>query len=236
MRRIWSNFISLAFLVVVGLNSGTCVALQAIDTQVVLQVCQAFSKKAPELMPAVVLPEAAERFVETYGRFSDLLEGCLSATEIKRESNGAEFLIQNTRYVSYWYFSADAGSIRRIDIARYRAVTLADDESWQYIQEPRLDAAVKAGAAATKPARPPARPRPHPKINDAPKPSAAPPEPNIVEFFYATNRKESAGPVALERPPQTEAAAMLSRSYAGATSGDATVSGCLNHQRHRRWD
>src|SRR6266567_5806528 len=133
MRGIWSKLISLAFSIAFGLSSATCAALPAIDTQVVLQVCQAFSKKAPELMPAAVLPEAAERFVKAYGRFSDLLEGCLSATEIRRESNGAGFLLQNIRYVSYWYFYADEGSIKRIDINRYRPVTLADDERWQYI-------------------------------------------------------------------------------------------------------
>ena len=111
MPRIWSSFISLTFLIGVELNSGTCIALPAIDSQVVLQICQAFSKKAPEQMPAVVLPEAAERFVNHYGRFSDLLEGCLSASAISREANGASFLVQNTRYVSYWYFYIDVSAI-----------------------------------------------------------------------------------------------------------------------------
>ena len=190
MPRIWSSFISLTFLIGVELNSGTCIALPAIDSQVVLQICQAFSKKAPEQMPAVVLPEAAERFVNHYGRFSDLLEGCLSASAISREANGAGFLVQNTRYVSYWYFYADEGSIRRIIISRYKPVTLANDERWQWI-EPSAEAPTANAPTANAPAAPGAGPqaptarpvapatRPPPpgsRIDTAPTPSAKPPE------------------------------------------------------------
>ena len=228
MPRIWSSFISLTFLIGVELNSGTCIALPAIDSQVVLQICQAFSKKAPEQMPAVVLPEAAERFVNHYGRFSDLLEGCLSASAISREANGAGFLVQNTRYVSYWYFYADEGSIRRIIISRYKPVTLANDERWQWIEpsaeapsEPKIAAPTARLPPATRPRPvPPAtRPPPGSQIDTAPTPSAKPPAPNTVEFFYATNRKEITEPVAsLEPHPQTDAGSNAIYNSSGWTA------------------
>src|SRR5262249_46464681 len=114
-----------------AMSFGNCVAQPAINAQVVLQICQAFSKKSPEQMPAIVLPEAGKAFVEIYGRFSELLEGCLSAIETSRNSNGMTFFLENTRFDSYWHFSTDETLITKINIDRYRPVTLADDANWQ---------------------------------------------------------------------------------------------------------
>jgi esterase/lipase superfamily enzyme len=180
MPRIWLRLFFIPFLI--GCGSHNCIAQPAIDAQIVLQICQAFSRKSPEQMPAIVTPEAGKGFVETYGRFSELLEGCLSAVESRRYSGGVTFFLQNTRFDSYWHFSTDETSIRRISIGSYRPVTLADDGEWQSpfaVQAPAV--AVAAAALGAEP---------KPKIKDAPKAKAPPPDPNVVEFFYATNRKQ----------------------------------------------
>ena len=179
MPQRWSMYFAL-FLLVFAMNCGSCLAQPAIDKQVVLQICEAFSKRAPEQMPAIVLPVAGKKFIETYSSYSEQLDGCLSAAERKlsRGQTGARFLLQHTRYESYWHLSVDDGSIKEISIEYYRPVTLANDEEWKE----------------------PFRIRPSISIPSAPLIDTDTPsnQPNIVEFFYATNRKESDLPVSLE--------------------------------------
>jgi esterase/lipase superfamily enzyme len=201
MRRIWLKFISLGFFIGFGLNSGSCIAQPAIDAQVALQICQAFLKKSPDLMPSVVLPEAGKSFVERYGKLSETLEGCLSATEgtlieqdRSRASYTVTFLVQHKRYESYWYFHTKERSITWMSISRYRPVTLADDESWEYPFPPAADGSRhRRGNHPAQPA--PATPVPS-SFEAAPT--------NVVEFFYATNRKESPEPAAWEGRLQTQ--------------------------------
>ncbi len=188
MCQIGLHCLSLAFLFGVELNSTRCSAQPAIDAQVVLQICEALSEQSPEKMPRIVLPTAGVSFVEIYGRLANLLEGCLSATETKRNSDGVTFLVQNTRYESNWYFSTDEKSIRSINIDTYRPVTVADDGIWQSPYGVPVSA---AGPGAVVPIGPP-------KTINLPKANASPSEPNTVEFFYATNRVESSDAVILE--------------------------------------
>ncbi|TYO62189.1 alpha/beta fold hydrolase [Bradyrhizobium hipponense] len=166
-----------------GQSSGICRAEPIIDAQVVLQICQAFSNKSLEKMPAIVLPEAAKQFLETYGRLSEKFDGCLSAIETKSwRQAGTIFLLQHTRYESYWRFSADETSIKEISIRHYRPVTLAGDAEWE---EPFRDRPPSTSAGKTT----------HIYIDSPPD------NPNIIEFFYATNRRESDQPVSLEDNP-----------------------------------
>ncbi|MGX9427040.1 MULTISPECIES: alpha/beta hydrolase [Bradyrhizobium] len=176
---VWSFAFAMSF--------GSCLAQPAIDEKIVLQICEAFSNRAADRMPAIVTPEASKKFIETYSSFSERLDGCLSATEAKlrRGETGATFLIQHTRYESYWHFSIDDRSINEISVRHYRPVTLAADEEWE---EPfRI--------------RPPAPRTGTIGFIDIDTPSN---QPNIVEFFYATNRKESDQPVSLERSPRSD--------------------------------
>ncbi|WP_342738119.1 alpha/beta hydrolase [Bradyrhizobium sp. B117] len=228
MRRIWSEFLSFAFFISVGMPSGSCVAQPVIDAEVVLQTCQAFSKKSAENMPAIILPEAGKSFIEIYGRLSGLLEGCLSATETSRNSGGVTFLVQNTRYESVWYFSTDEGSIRRINIERYKPVTLADDELWQSpfaiaaaSQAALGIAGLLAGTAETDSTAPITKGGP-------PKAIAPPSEPYTVEFFYATDRKESSD--AIEFEGRTSAQASDGSTY--SSNGWTAVSGYTGERSH----
>jgi hypothetical protein len=177
MRPIWSTFLTLAFLFGFGLSSGTCIAQPAIDAATVLQICKAFLKPAHEQMPAIVSPEASKKFFEKYSLFPPLeekLDGCLSASETKRDSDAATFLIQNTRYESYWVFDTDEKSIKGISIEQFRPVTLAEDEEWEGPFGPVVSNMF-----------------PENDFSDFSVVPAGPTtDPNIVEFFYATNRKE----------------------------------------------
>lgn len=98
---------------------GSSYAQPIVAERDVLQICEAFSRKAPERMPAIVQPEAAKNFVGRYARFSDRLRGCLSASEREREPNSVTFLIQNTQYESYWKFLTDSNSVQWISIERF---------------------------------------------------------------------------------------------------------------------
>jgi esterase/lipase superfamily enzyme len=177
----------------------------------VLQICEALSEQSPEKMPRIVLPTAGVSFVEIYGRLANLLEGCLSATETKRNSDGVTFLVQNTRYESNWYFSTDEKSIRSINIDTYRPVTVADDGIWQSPYGVPVSA---AGPGAVVPIGPP-------KTINLPKANASPSEPNTVEFFYATNRVESSDAVILEENTPAE----VSGNFVYSSNGWTTVSG-----------
>jgi hypothetical protein len=64
MGRSRSNCFALVFFIGFGLSSNYCVAEPDIDADVVLQVCRAFIKNAPEQMPAIVSPEAAKKFAD----------------------------------------------------------------------------------------------------------------------------------------------------------------------------
>ncbi len=173
MHQRWSTcFGGLALLF--GLSFGHCFAQPALDAGTVLQICEAFSNKAPDQVPAIVLPEAARNFFEKYSRWSEQLHGCLSATEAERQPDRATFLLQNTRYESYWRFSLDDTSITAVAIDRFRPVTLAGDEDWQATSAVVPHVYLRKPGIVVEPAAD---------------------EPNIVEFFYATNRKESDEPV-----------------------------------------
>lgn len=130
MPQHWLKYLavwSIAF----ATGFGSSYAQPIVAERDVLQICEAFSRKAPERMPAIVQPEAAKNFVGRYARFSDRLRGCLSASEREREPNSVTFLIQNTQYESYWKFLTDSNSVQWISIERFRPVTLADDEPWR---------------------------------------------------------------------------------------------------------
>src|SRR5215831_5573592 len=189
MPQRWSTRFTIWFFTV-AVSFGNCIAQPAIDAQVALQICQAFSKKSPVQMPAIVLLDAAEDFLQKYGSFSGQLQGCLSATETKRDPNSVIFLIQNTRYESYWKLSTDNSSIKAISILRYRPVTLADDGLW--IEPIRA----RQHSARTIDAGPVGIP-----IDVGPD-FGQTADPNIVEFFYATNRQESKVSAILEGNPQ----------------------------------
>lgn len=112
--------------------AGACIAAPDIDEKTVLQVCEAFSAKDPARMPAIVQPEAAANLFATYARFSEQLQGCLSAVQTNRDGNAVTFRLQNTWYESDWKLgSVDGQSISGISIERFRPVTLAADEPWQ---------------------------------------------------------------------------------------------------------
>jgi esterase/lipase superfamily enzyme len=181
MRQRWAAYFPI-WSFTLALSFGICWAEPTIDANVVLQVCRAFSKTEPRQMPKIVLPEAGKAFVEIYERYSKMLKGCLSATESKRDSDGITFLVQNTRYESEWRLSTENGSIKKISITKYRAVTLEDDADWQ---EPFSTWSPTTTLAAKDDIWPP-------------------PEPNIVDFFYATNRKQWDFEPSLEgNPPAT---------------------------------
>ena len=194
---------------------GSSYAQPIVAERDVLQICEAFSRKAPERMPEIVQPEAAKNFVGRYARFSDRLRGCLSASEREREPNSVTFLIQNTQYESYWKFLTDPNSIQRISIERFRPITLADDEPWR--------APFDVIVAPIKPTIKPGGTKIDPDIqggaiqkgnqstasgaNDTDKSleNAAQDskiDTRIVEFFYATNRKQSDTPPDVEGHPQ----------------------------------
>jgi esterase/lipase superfamily enzyme len=149
-----------------------------IEPKIILQICQAFSKKAPDQMPSAVSSDAVSKFFETYGHYADQLEGCLSAKEFESSPTSVTYLLQNTRYESYWRFSLEGGSIQKIEIGRFRPITLSDDEKWVYLAFPPLPATESAEA-----------------FSDTS-------NPNIAEFFYATNRKVSEESARIEGNPQ----------------------------------
>lgn len=158
-------------------------------------------------MPAIVQPEAAKNFVGRYARFSDRLRGCLSASEREREPNSVTFLIQNTQYESHWKFLTGSDSIQRISIERFRPVTLADDEP--------LRAPFDVEAAPIKPTIKPGGTKIDPDIqggaiqktnqstaSEAKDTDNSRTDTRIVEFFYATNRKQSTAPPDVEGNPK----------------------------------
>lgn len=191
-----------------------CLAAPTIDDQTAVRICRAFIKTAITEMPAVVAPQAAQDLISAYPDLPKTLEGCLSAAESGRESRTVSFLIQNTRYMSEWQFRLSDTAIEHIKIERYRAVTLADDEPWQVAvsRKPEPEANVdRRPASASEPAasEPAARSHHHahyskkaskraggsagsrPTINSAEVAPTPAPDPNVVEFYYATNRKRS---------------------------------------------
>jgi esterase/lipase superfamily enzyme len=183
MRPHQSACSALAFLFALVMGFGTGNARPVIDAEVALRICGAFSKKAPQRMPAIVSPKAAQKLLEQYGPYFEELDGCLSAAEIEHGAQTATFLIQNIRYESSWRFSTDNTSIQAIHI-QFRPVTLAGDEEWQ---DPLHTPDTTVGHDAVDQSKP---------ISQSDASSATPPsslpasDPNIVEFFYATNRKE----------------------------------------------
>lgn len=138
-------------------------------------------------MPAIVSPKAAKKLLGQYGPYFEELDACLSAAEIEHGPQSATFLIQNTRYESSWRFSTDNSSIQAIYI-QFRPVTLAGDEEWQ---DPLGTPDDTASPPSVEMSRPIGR-NPESVPSSATPPSRLPAsDPNIVEFFYATNRKES---------------------------------------------
>ncbi|MFK4517077.1 esterase/lipase superfamily enzyme [Bradyrhizobium japonicum] len=200
MPQHWLKYLavwSIAF----ATSFGSSYAQPIVAERDVLRICEAFSRKAPERMPAIVQPEAAKNFVGRYARFSDRLRGCLSASEREREPNSVTFLIQNTQYESYWKFLTDSNSVQRISIERFRPVTLADDEPWR--------APFDVTAAPIRPTIRPGGTKIDPDIQGGAiqkgNQSTAQDsriDTRIVEFFYATNRKQSDTPPDVEGDPQ----------------------------------
>jgi hypothetical protein len=188
---------------------GSSCAQPIIAERDVLQICEAFSRKAPEQMPAIVQPEAAKNFVGRYARFSDRLRGCLSASEREREPNSVTFLIQNTQYESYWRFLTDSNSVQRISIERFRPVTLADDEPWRApfsVTFAPVKPTIKAGGikidSGTRGDTIQKGSRSTASETEAVTEQGSKTDTHIVEFFYATNRKESDTPPDVEGNPQ----------------------------------
>jgi esterase/lipase superfamily enzyme len=185
MRRTWSTFFVLTFVIGSSLGSTGCIAKPVLGAAVVLQICQALLNKAPEQLPAIVERQAGEDFVEKYGQtyYPKPLDGCVSAIEAERPSTDeATFLLQHVRYESYWEFWFNGESIKYIKITRFRPVTLAEDEPWQ-----------ESLRSATLSHRNPADENPVPNQW-----SHGQDDPRVVEFFYATNRKKATDPVILE--------------------------------------
>ena len=191
-------------------------AAPIIDEQTAVQICRAFTRKAVAEMPAVVAPSAAQDLISAYPDLADRLENCLSAAESGRDSGTVSFVIQNTRYMSDWQFRLTDDAVEHIRIRRYRAVTLADDEPWLVVESrtPEPDANGRRPASASDTAAPPthehhahyarkAKKAPGKRAGRSeeslptttPATEAAPaPDPNVVEFYYATNRKRSDAP------------------------------------------
>ena len=190
----------------------SCLADPTIDDQAAVQICRAFTKTAIAEMPAVVAPQAAQDLISGYPDLPKTLEGCLSAAESGRESRTVSFLIQNTRYMSEWQFGWSDTAIDHIKIERYRAVTLADDEPWQVAVSKNPEPAVNVDRRPASASEPPARSRQHahyskkaskrvggsggsrPTVDSAEVAPTPAPDPNVVEFYYATNRKRSDAP------------------------------------------
>ncbi|BAL09078.1 hypothetical protein BJ6T_38040 [Bradyrhizobium japonicum USDA 6] len=150
-------------------------------------------------MPAIVQPEAAKNFIGRYARFSDRLRGCLSASERERGPNSVTFLIQNTQYESYWKFLTDSNSVQWISIERFRPVTLADDEPWR--------APFDVTAAPVRPTIKPGGTKIDPDIQGGAIQDSGI-DTRIVEFFYATNRKQSDTPPISKAIPSPHSQAM----------------------------
>jgi hypothetical protein len=216
----WSKYLavwSIAF----AASFGSSYAQPIIAERDVLQICEAFSRKAPEQMPAIVRPDAAKNFVGRYARFSDRLRGCLSASEREREPNSVTFLIQNTQYESYWRFLTDSNSVQRISIERFRPVTLADDEPWRAPFSATLAPirpTIKTGGIKVDPdirggaiQKGDQKTASEAKNTDKSWENAAQDsrtDTRIVEFFYATNRKESDTPPMSKATPSPHSQAM----------------------------
>jgi len=157
----------------VSLCESDCVAQTNIDAKIVLQMCEALSKKDQSQMPAAVEPSDAERFFRRYeARVSARLQGCLSAIEIKRDAYAAMFLVESTRYKSRWRIEHNRNFIESIDIDEIRPITVADDEKWEEVL-PSAMATAQIGDEVS--------------VLDNEKA-------NVVEFFYATNRREEEKP------------------------------------------
>jgi esterase/lipase superfamily enzyme len=206
---------AVAFALALALGSGISIAQPTIDENTVLQICQAFSNKAPEQMPAIVSPEAGKKFIETYNSISGKLHGCLSAKQTVSDATGLTFLLQHTQYEANWHFSTDDKSINEIAIRLFRPVTLAGDGDWEIppqrtsgssvidvgalaetVQQLQLKLALDQARLASSFSEVSSVLK-----NGAPAPPAPP---NIVEFFYATNRKQSDAPATyVGNPPAT---------------------------------
>ena len=225
MRQRRSNLRLCSSLAFWGMLSTSCFAGPTIDQETVVQICQAFTKKTLNEMPAVVPAAVAQKVVDDYGALSVRLRNCLSAAESNRSSNSVRFLIQSTQYESYWNFAIGDSSIETIEIERYRPVTLAEDTPWKYpvpgsdqnyahltlpplteIHVQTVSHAIQMNASTVMIAKAAVGSTAHSArrnnetasidqaIKDAASPSqnvvVSPPEPRLVEFYYATTRKQ----------------------------------------------
>jgi esterase/lipase superfamily enzyme len=196
-------------LFILAMFSTSCLADPTIDDQTAVQICRAFTRTAIADMPAVVTPQAAQELISAYPDLPNTLEGCLSATESGRDSRTVRFLIQHTRYMSEWQFLLSDTAIDHIRIERYRAVTLADDQPWRVAVSRIPEPAANVDRRPASASEPPAGSREHahhsrkaskrvgtsaasrPTVDSAEVAPAPAPDPNVVEFYYATNRKRS---------------------------------------------
>jgi esterase/lipase superfamily enzyme len=175
-------------------------AQPTIDEKTVLATCEALAAHDPQKIPPVVSRSAAEHFVAIYGGLSEPLAGCLSARQTESNPTLLTFQLQHTRYESYWQFSTDDQSITAISVERFRPVTLAEDEDWQYpFSQPATSATAGAESTESAPRHAHAAKksgkkfRAPKKTNDVDVSLHEAPDPYVVEFFYATNRKEDSG-------------------------------------------
>lgn len=151
-------------------SASTCMALPELDPKAVVQICQALSDPTPGKMPKIVSPDVSRQFLDTYSSVSGKLVGCLSAIEETREPKSSTFVVQHARFEARWNFSVDERFVTAISVTEVRPITLADDERWRSPFAPDSSnltlASGRGGSDGSQ-------------------------DPNIVEFLYATNRRDA---------------------------------------------
>lgn len=163
------HFVILLFAVVMS-SPGACIARPDLNPKIVVQICQALSEPATGKMPKIVSPTVSKQFLDTYAGVFEKVAGCLSAVEEKHVSNSSTFVVQHTRFEGRWKFSVDERLVTKISVVEVRPITLADDEKWRSPFAPdSSDLTLASGRGG---------------VDENP-------DPNIVEFLYATNRRDS---------------------------------------------
>ncbi|TWA96960.1 alpha/beta hydrolase [Bradyrhizobium stylosanthis] len=196
MPRISSLLLYSAILIGLGPGSGSCIAKPIIDEPLVLRICEALSQSDPGRMPEAVAPEAARKFLEHYRVDSKLLRGCRAATQTRSAENRTIFRVEHDVVEAYWQFYTDNNFIQQIVIEHYRYVTLAGDGPWIPLSGSHSGLITDRGGDTV---------------------FGSNLDRNIIEFFFATNRKESNARPVLEGDPPPN-------SVAGAANGWTLVS------------